>query len=54
MTKKQYEEMVESFALYANKKVTYKSLNHYYGRGSADYCKHKYNKYEGTLMGVGI
>lgn len=54
MTKKQYEEMVESFALYANKKVTYKSLNHDYGMSSAEYCKHKYNEHEGFLMGVGI
>ena len=54
MTRKQYEEVVESFALYANKMVTYKSLNHYYGKCNADYCKHKYNQYNGTLMGVGI
>lgn len=54
MTKKQYEEVVNQFALFANKKVTYKSLNLYYGQSKADYCKHKYNVCEGTLMGVGI
>ena len=54
MTRKQYEEIVQRFALYANKKVTYKSFNIYYGRCNAEYCKHKYNQYEGTLMGVGI
>ena len=54
MTRKQYEEVVSRFALFANKKVTYKSLNLYYGRSSAEYCKHKYNEHEGFLMGVGI
>ena len=54
MTKKQYEEVVNQFALFANKKVTYKSRNLYYGQSKADYCKHKYNVCEGTLMGVGI
>lgn len=54
MTLKQYEEVVNNFADFANKKITYKSLNLYYKRCNNDYCKHKYNVYEGTLRGVGI
>jgi len=54
MTKKQYEEVVQRFAIFANKTVTYKSLNLYYKKCNAEYCKHKYNEHKGTLMGVGI
>lgn len=54
MTKEQYYEMVENFADYANKEVTYKRFNVYYGSDYGEISKRKYNTCKGILRGVGI
>ena len=54
MTREQYYEMAQNFAEFAGKKVPYKSLNHYYYFGYGEISKHKYNHYQGILVGVGV
>lgn len=52
MTKNEYYEMAENFAMYANTEVSYKSLNlHYNSERRGD---KKFNVKRATLMGVGI
>lgn len=54
MTREQYIEMAEHFARFANKEVTYKSMNIYYGYGYGEVSKHKFNTKTAILVGVGI
>ena len=54
MTQKQYQEMAENFAKYADMYVPFKSSNIYYGRGYGEASKAKYNHYIGVLKGVGV